>query len=57
MKVKALKRLNVDGVHIEAGEEVTLPAERAKAAIEIGIAVSVEPKKPGYETKEEKKFE
>lgn len=56
MKLKALKRLNVDGVHVEAGEEVTLSAERAKAAIEIGIAVAVEPKKPGYETKEEKEF-
>ena len=54
MRVKALKRLNVDGVHIEKDEEVTLSAERAKAAIEIGIAVEVGKK---YETKEEKKFE
>lgn len=55
MRVKALKRLNVDGVHVEKDEEVTLTAERAKAAIDAGIAVAVDAKK--YETKEEKKFE
>lgn len=55
MKVKALKRLNVDGVHIEEGEEVELPDERGKKAIDAGIAVAVGSKK--YETKEEKKFE
>lgn len=55
MRVKALTALNVDGVHVPEGEEVTLPADRAKAAIEAGIAAEV--KKSGPDTKEEKKFE